>query len=55
MSLIDLNYFLKKKLIDIPIHVICNFAKVYICGVKTENSFFLLYLFIITQNDAIYC
>ena len=47
--MIDLNYFLQKKRIDIPIPVIYNFEKVCVCEVQSENSFFFLYSFIITR------
>ena len=55
ISLIDFNYFLRKKLINMSILIICNFAKVYICEIKRENSVVLLNSFVITQDDAIYC
>ena len=55
ISLIDFNYFLRRKLINISILIICNFAKVYICEIKSGNAVVLLYSFAITQNDAIYC
>ena len=55
ISLIDLNYFLGSKLIHISQSIIRNLAKVFPCEIKRENSFALLYSFVVTQNDVRHC